>query len=112
MAVTSNAPSLNKGKMQVSQTGFAASGDAGVGIHIPPRAKKISVQTVGTYTGALSLQVQGSNDNGTTWNDTGVTAFTADAIRDVPVFPDLLRIAATAGAGGANAAAHVVVYFD
>lgn len=112
MAVTSNAPSASKGKMVVFQTGFAASGDAGAGIQVPPRVKKIAVQSVGTYTGGLSLQVQGSNDGGTTWADLGVTAFTANALRDCPVFPDLLRVAATAGTGGAACAVHMVLYFD
>lgn len=111
MAVTSNAPDLNRGRMVVIQSGYAASGDTGAPIQVPPRCKKISVQAFGTFAGGQSEQVQGSNDGGTTWADLGVTAFTAAAMRDVPVFPDLLRITSTAGAGSAVTMA-ICIYFD
>lgn len=100
----------NDRKFRAVWSGFAASGDAGAGVKIPADTVYISVESVGTYTGGLSIQLQGSNDGGATWLDLGVTAFTANALRACSVFPDLIRPAATAGTGGASCAMYLVCH--
>lgn len=96
------------GKFEAAWTGFATSGDTGAGFKVPRDVSSLTFHGFGTFTGSLSLQIQGSNDEGTTWTDLGLTAITAAAFRTTALIPDLVRVAATAGTGGANAAVHCI----
>lgn len=117
MAVTTNQANLTAGKFKASATGFAASGDTSAGLWLPSGLTSLSVQAVGTFAGAISIAIEGSNDGGTTWKaldetrTPGAVAFTAADLVSLLELPEVVRANATAGTGGADVDIHFVGYY-
>ena len=118
MAVATKTHLAHGGRMEIIKlAGFLASGDVSDPINLALYSE-ISIHALGSFTGALSLQVQGSNEfdqNGagiTSWiplrdsNET-VIAFLAADLVVVLESPVWMRILATAGAGGGNASVYI-----
>lgn len=91
----------------VSWTGIAASGDIGSAITIPAHVRELVVQAVGTFTGSLAIQLQGSNDgvNFYQLKDNTGTAISLTSTTGVGFTnpPKFIQPVATAGSGGASA---------
>lgn len=86
---------------------FAASGDVGTPFKVPAFMRELTVQTTGTFTGSLAIQLQGSND-GTNYSQLSDVAnaaisMTTTAIVRVNNPPKYIKPVATAGSGGAAA---------
>lgn len=78
--------------------------------HSGSRLSDKTVQVLGTFGAGGSVNIEGSNDGGTTWailNDTrgettGVLTFTGADIRTINEVPELIRANVTAGDGTTN----------
>lgn len=102
-------------KLPDTGSGFVASGDVSDPINLALYSE-ISVHALGTFAGAISLAVEGSNEYDapapTSWiplrdsNETVIAMIAADllVVLESPVW---LRVRATAGAGGANVTVYV-----
>lgn len=87
-------------------TGFAASADFGTLLTIPAHVQELSIQAVGTFTGSLAVQLQGSND-GVNFAQLKDKSNTAISLTDSSIIrfdnaPQFIAPVATAGSGGAN----------
>lgn len=74
--------------------------------HSGSRLSDKTVQVLGTFGAAGSVNIEGSNDGGTTWNILNDTrgegnplTFTATDMRSINENPDLIRANVTAGDG-------------
>lgn len=88
-------------------TPFAASADVGTVTSIPAHVQELTIQAVGTFTGSLAIQLQGSND-GTNFSQMKDKANTAISLTDASIIkidnpPKFIKPVATAGTGGAAA---------
>jgi hypothetical protein len=86
-------------------TGIATSGDVGTPVTVPAHIQNLSFAVVGTFTGSLAVQLQGSPDN-TNYvqlKDISGTAvsLTANGIVYLSNMPKYIKPVATAGTGGA-----------
>lgn len=83
--------------------------------HSGSRLSDKSVQVLGTFGAGGSVNVEGSNDGGTTWavlNDSrgegNALTFTAADVRVINENPDLIRLNVTAGDGTTSLTAIIV----
>lgn len=96
---------IQKGVVQISWEGFAASADVGTAQSIAGFPDK-SVQITGTFTGSPTIVIEGSNDgtNFSTLVDPqgNALSFTAAALEQVLEVVRFIRPRLTAGTGGAD----------
>jgi VCBS repeat-containing protein len=106
-----------RGELEVWKvTGLAASGDASDPIPFPKHCD-VSIQAVGTFAGSISIAVQGSNEYDVEHasrtyqalrdSNESVIAITAADLVQLLESPVFIRIAATAGTGGADVTVYV-----
>ena len=108
--VTTTDPDLRF--QRVRWTGFVASGDVGTGVEWGSYSDR-SVQVLGTFAGGISIDIEGSNDGGTTWTvltdpQGNALTFTTARLEQITELTHKVRCRATAGAGGAAVDVHML----